>query len=181
MKMNPLHKKLFLLVIVFGPFFWLVFTEDGQRRTDLVIATLFQDGDPMNVSFAKLKQGATLEDFKGNFPDLRLECGPRPSPFGDHLCRSPIRSVNGTPAKLVTLYFDGAGFSALEILYSPHHHTYLHGMLLAELGESTRDVHDGADTAVLRWTTPHGAVLLPESAQDENDSLVYWISASKLR
>lgn len=181
MKMNPLHKKLFLLVIVFGPFTWLVFTDDGQRRTDLVIAALLQDGDPMNVAFAKLKSGASLEDFKGNFPDLEPQCGPRPSPFGDHLCRSPIRSVNGTPAKMVTLYFEGTRFTALEILYSPHHHAYLHNMLLAELGQSTRDVHDGANTAVLRWTTPHGAVLLPEQVQDEPSSLVYWISSEKLR
>ena len=36
-KIPPRYKTLLMLTLVFGPFFWLAFTEDGQWRTDLAL------------------------------------------------------------------------------------------------------------------------------------------------
>jgi hypothetical protein len=43
-KLPSLYKSLLMLALVFGPFYWLAFTEDGQRRTDL--ALMFVLGKP---------------------------------------------------------------------------------------------------------------------------------------
>ena len=54
MTLNSLYKRLFLLFLVLGPFFWLMFTEDGKRRTDLVLLSLLKDSETMDIALAKL-------------------------------------------------------------------------------------------------------------------------------
>ena len=74
MKLHPLYKRLMLLLIVIGPFFWLVFTTDGQRRVDLVLLSLWRGGAAMDVAFAKLREDARESDLRGSFPDVPLSC-----------------------------------------------------------------------------------------------------------
>ncbi len=40
-KIPKLYKRLLLIVIVVGPMWWLIFTEDGQRRSDMFMLRMF--------------------------------------------------------------------------------------------------------------------------------------------
>ena len=85
LRLNPLYKKLLMLAIVIGPIFWLVFTDDGQRRTDLVMLHVFGDGGELNLAIEKLNSGMTEYQFRELFPDLALGCDeshPTPSATG---------------------------------------------------------------------------------------------------
>jgi hypothetical protein len=174
---NPLYKKLMLLMLVFGPFFWLVFTDDGQRRTDMVMTALLKGTEDMDIAFAKL-QGAVIEDdFRASFPEVPFHCEERQSNFGDRLCSSAIASFNGVPARYAKIFFRDGHLSVVKIGFQPAHQAFLHRQLRGELGAPAAVDAQAGGPGVYRWVTEHGVVLarLGDDLRLE-DADVLWLS-----
>ncbi len=178
MTLHSLYKRLLLLALVFGPFFWLVFTNDGQRRVDLVLLSLLSDAKTMNVAFAKLQGSAREADLRGSFPELPFHCEDRVTELGDRLCVSPIAAFNGAPAHFAAAYFREGGLAALKLAYRADYHHYVAQELYLELGAAA----PAGDGTVTRWPAPGGVVLLPtRPPQNAGETAVMWLSQRQLQ
>jgi hypothetical protein len=176
MSLNTLYLRLLALAVVVAPFIWLVFTEDGQRRTDQVLLALIGNAETMDIAFAKLQGAAAEQDFRHSFPDLGLECADRTTHFGDRVCNARIASFNGTPARYVAVYFLRGGLSAVQTVYQPAHHEHALAQLHAELGAPEHT----DDDSVYLWRTPHGLVLAPTTRPTNEEATVVWLSSAYL-
>jgi hypothetical protein len=182
MTLNPLYKRLLLLFIVLGPFYWLVFTADGQRRTDMVLISLLKGSETMNISFAKLQESAREADFRANFPQVGFVCKDQRTPFGDRVCASPIAAFNGTPASSASLYFRANRLAAVKLAYQRAHRAYVIEQLQRELGTPVRSGDRAADGGVRLWRTDHGGVMVNVAPAAKGDEpAVLWVSDRYLR
>ncbi len=176
LKLNPLYKKLLMLSLVLGPAFWLVLTEDGQRRADIVLIKLLEGGQDFNLSFAKLRPAAGEADLMASFPDVEFVCVDRESPFGDRVCEADIVSFNAAPARRTSVFFADGATSAVRVIYQPAHHDFVVGHLKRELGEPEQT--DGSGTPLYRWQNQAGVVMVPQEAPESlQDASIMWLAA----
>lgn len=185
MQLHPVYKKLMLIAMVLGPFYWLVISDDGQRRTDLVLLRLM--GDPaFNLALDKLTPRATEADIRSQFPDLDLRCQDRPGPFGDRTCAGAISAFNDVPAHFVSLYLNEGRVRAVKIAYRGPYHQYLLEGLHRTLGQP-QPPSDGPkapadDQEVLSWTLPEGMVVVPKNRIERQDEpALFWLSEHTAR
>jgi hypothetical protein len=182
MSLNALYVRLLLLALVLGPFFWLVFTPDGQRRTDLVLLSLFNDAETMDIAFGKLQESAREADFRANFPDVGFVCEDKQTHFGDRICSSPIAAFNGTPASTASLYFRNRGLVAAKLVYQRAHEDHVLEQLQRELGPPADTQGQAPDRGVQSWRTEHGSVLINVGAgESDGEPAVLWLSDRYLR
>ena len=179
MRLPPLYKTLLMLALVFGPFFWLMFTQDGQRRTDLVVATLFGK-EPFDVAIDQLHGDLTKHQFRDKFPDLELQCREGSNPFGDRLCAAEIGSFNQIPSRSVVLFFSGDSLRAVKVSYRPAYHD----LMLQWLNRRVYDVTgappvpdqvnpDGVGT----WVVDDGIVFVKATElTDTDEPALLWLS-----
>ena len=173
MKMNPIYKKLLLVTIVFGPIYWLVFTEDGQRRTDMALIALINDATDMNIAFAKLRGSAREADLTGSFPKVDFICANEESRFGERTCASEIAAFNGAPAKYAAVFFHDGFMSAVKMTYRRPYHRFVQERIYLELGEP--DLEN--DAKLWRWNTDFGTVLMSvETPPDDEEPSVIWLA-----
>jgi hypothetical protein len=181
LKLNRHYKTLLILALVLGPFIWLVISADGQRRSDLVMLSLFTDREPMNLAFGNLQAGFGEAEFRRNLPEIPFQCADRSGHFGTRVCTAPIAAVNGAPAQAVSLYFDDGALNALKLVYQPAHQQYLLQRLNYDLGAPSRSGSAPDDHGVRTWDTAHGRVLLPlDPGATERPDLL-WLSDRYLR
>jgi hypothetical protein len=180
MKLNPLYKKLMLVAVVLGPIYWLTATEDGQRRTDLVLLSLA--GDPtLNLRIQGLGPEVTEAAFQQQFPDLKLSCEARETELGERLCVAHVSGFNGIPARYISLFYAAGRLNAVKLAYHGAYHAYLLRYLRRTLGAPSKDQASGA-TAAYRWSAGQGVVIVAASAPtgtDEEPALL-WLSAAAL-
>jgi len=182
MTLNPLYKRLLLLAIVLGPIYWLVFTADGQRRTDMVLISLLKGSETMDIAFAKLQESAQEADFRANFPEVGFVCEDKRTHFGSRLCASPIAAFNGTPASSASLYFRDDHLNAVKLVYQRAHEPHLLEQLQRELGTPVRSGELAADGGVRLWRTGHGGVMVNMAPAEKGDEpAVVWVSDRYLR
>ncbi len=174
-RLHPLFKRGMAFLMVIAPFWWLVMTDDGQRRSDLVMNTLFGEGEAMNLSFSKLTTDARLEDFQSNWPELDFRCGVLNTPYGDHYCKAALTESNGVPARQVHLYLQNNTVRAVQLNYYPAHHTYLLTRLYEELGAASERSN------VWEWKTEAGTVVAAKQIQSQEDAAVIWIARPSIR
>lgn len=180
MKMHPLYKTLLLLAVVFGPFFWLVFSGDGQRRVDIVLISLLEGGEPLDIAFGKLRSSAREADFRANFPEVEFQCADQTTAFGERVCSSRILSFNGAPAKSVSVFFHRDRLNAVQLIYQPAHHDYVVQRLRLELGEPVAEQAGG--TVLNRWTNESGSVFLPATEPESlSEASIMWLSGEQAR
>jgi len=79
------HKRLFLVVIVIIPMWWLLFTEDGRSRSDRVILWLAGD-EEIDINFQALDKNFTQQDWKKVYEDIDWQCDNKVNAFGDQYC-----------------------------------------------------------------------------------------------
>jgi hypothetical protein len=179
MTLNPLYKKLMLLFMVFGPFIWLVFSEDGRRRSDIVLLMVFKGGETLNLAFSKLQSSATETDLRGSFPDVEFVCVDQVSEFGNRRCSAPIASFNGAPASSVSAFFAHGRLNVVKLVYQPAHKAYVQGILRRELGEPS--TAGAANERVYRWRTTDGLVIMPAlEPQTLDDATIMWLATTRL-
>ncbi|RDH88019.1 MAG: hypothetical protein DIZ78_02350 [endosymbiont of Escarpia spicata] len=178
-----LYKKLILLGIVIGPIFWLVFTDDGQRRSDSVFLWL-KGENSIEFNLKELDAALTETELKTVYPDITWQCETRETSFGDRLCLTLIGTFNGIPAKYLTLFFADQRISALKLIYHPGYHKQLQGQLLQQLGdaedESRAAVTAPAPESIVRWRTNHGEVVVKRKLTEDEEAALFWLSPSRL-
>lgn len=165
----PLYLKLLLLAAVIGPFYWLVFTDDGQRRTDLVLLHLM--GRPeVRLAIENLRPDVTEADFRKLYPDLELTCGAGGAPFGERLCATRIGAFNQIPARALTLFLAGDRLTAVRVDYGRGYHEELRAQLERRVG---RPVTGQA----LSWPVSDGVLLMPVTKPDsDSEAALFWLS-----
>jgi hypothetical protein len=179
LRLNPLYKKLLLLTIVLGPIFWLVFTDDGQRRTDLVMLYVFGEGDELNLAIEKLHSEMTEAQFRKLFPDLDLACDEGANPFGDRLCTARVHAFSGIPARAFTLFLSGDVLRAAKLNYRRAYQETLVQDLTRRVGTPVPQSLQGPVTieGPLSWVVSDGLLLLPpEAPKSDADAALMWLS-----
>jgi len=175
LKLHPLYKKLLLLALVLGPAFWLVLTEDGQRRADIVLIKLLEGGEDFNLSFAKLHPTASETDLLANFPDVEFHCDERDTQFGDRLCAADIVSFNAAPAKQVSVFFRQGSTRAVRLIYRPAHHRFVIDHLRRELGAP--EILSSGEVPLYRWHASGGMVVAPRDEPETlQDASIMWLA-----
>jgi len=176
-KIPYLYKLLMLLVIIIGPIYWLMLTEDGQRRTDIVVLTLA--GEPsVEMRLDVLTPDVTEEDFRVLYPDVEWKCEERGSEFGERQCGTRLAAFNDAPAYLMLLHFEGERLAAMEVLYRSRYQNWLLKQIRHSLGPEKSEDNSGGLSKVLEWRTDKGIFLLPahvDRARREKPAFI-WIS-----
>jgi hypothetical protein len=180
LKLPSFYKRFLIFFIVIGPIFWLVLTEDGQRRTDIVLLTLWGE-DEIALNLKALDNQVTEEDLKKVFPDLTWTCNDEPNEFGNRICATSIGIFNDIPARYITIFFRDRWINGVKIGYRRNYHELLKQQLRHQLGAPTNDgrfpATDGAEP-VLHWITESGNVILKETLNEGEEAALLWLSSS---
>ncbi|NCA71001.1 MAG: hypothetical protein EOM91_13015 [Sphingobacteriia bacterium] len=175
-KIPKLYKTLLMLALVFGPFYWLAFTEDGQWRTDL--ALMFLLGKPeINLAVDTLTPAVTEGQIRETFPKLALECADGPNPFGQRLCAAAIGAFNGIPAASLTLFSREDQLTAVKIQYRRAYHQRMRDWVEARVAEHTIDQPAEIAQSVASWTLAHGRLVMRDGAlQPDEEPALFWLA-----
>lgn len=180
-QLPTLYKKLLLLAVVFGPIVWLVFTDDGQRRTDTVILWLFGHKE-LNMDLEALDSRFSPEDFKTIYPDIDWQCRKEASAYGDALCVSRLGVFNGIPSHYITLFFLGDRLSAIKLRYRENNHAQLIEMLTRLLGRKdpmNRQLASADPQHILQFHTANGMVAIKQQLAPQDEPAMFWVANSQ--
>lgn len=178
LKLHPIYKTLLLLAIVLGPIVWLVFTQDGQRRTDLVILYLLGKGE-LNLAIEKLHPRMSEDDFRRLFPDLDLACRDAADRFGDRICSAEVGAFNGVPSRSFTLFLRGDRLRAAKLHYRRVYHETLRRQLEGRLGmpAAVAGKDAASEGAPVTWVVDAGLLLLPPARPESGaEAALMWLS-----
>jgi hypothetical protein len=173
--LKTLHKRLLLILVVVTPMYWLLFTEDGRRRSDTLLLWM-AGGEPIDINFRALDAQYSLQDWQKVYADIDWHCGEQKSAFGDSLCYSEISSYNGIPARYLSAFFRDNHISAVKLVYRNLYHRQLGLDLQQQLGTPLEKTHDQPDNDVLQWHTPHGSVLIRKTLSKDEDASLLWLA-----
>lgn len=177
-RLHPLYKRLLLLAIVIGPFAWLVFTEDGQWRTDTVLLSLMGKTE-LNLALERLYPGLSVKRIREQFPDLELRCTVADTPFGDRVCTGEVGTFNGIPSDTLVLYYAGEGLAAAKIAYRRSYHGRILRWLNDRLGtmRASLVVGDDEPSPTRTWAVEEGVVVARAGELGPDDEpAVLWLS-----
>ena len=172
-----LYKTLLALVVVIGPIYWLMFTADGQRRTDM--ALMFILGRPaFDAALESFDARLTEAKLRENFPALELQCTEATGPLGDRLCAAAIGSFNQYPAKAVSLFFRGDTLSGVKVRYQRAYHDEIRAWVerrVARLDPLATPPAAEVAEGVASWRLPGGTLVLRDGplASGEEPALVW--------
>jgi hypothetical protein len=176
-KLNPLYKRLLAFLIVIGPIYWLIFTEDGQRRTDSVVLFLWGE-DEIKFNLDALDDRFTEAELLKVFPDIDWQCKDGATNFGNRMCAAKIGIYNGIPAHYILVYFHDQWITGVKIAYRRIYHDQLIQQLLQQLGEPVRenndDVTQPVEEIILRWDTSRGNVFLKQVLNEKEEPALLW-------
>jgi len=68
-----INRVLFLAFVV-GPALWLVLSEDGQRRTDLLLLKLLSERSEISIAFDSLYPDIDEKGLLADRPDIPFRC-----------------------------------------------------------------------------------------------------------
>lgn len=179
-KKPSIHKTLFILILVFLPPYFLIFTDEGSRLADTALLWLLGE-DEIKLNLRELDERFTRDDIQKVFSDKDWQCGQQQTPFGDNLCAARIGTFNGYPARLLTLYFTGENISALKLVYRDAYHKQLMGYLIEQFGQPDNveaAVAEGPDAAsVLEWNLGEGMLLMKKTLDKGDEPSLVWLAA----
>lgn len=156
MSLHKIYIRILILVLVLGPFTWLMFTDEGQRVGDIFMLEL-GDSEALNLNFAKLSSHVSEENLKEQFPQVELACVDQNQAYGTRQCSAPISAINGTPAQYVTFFFMQNQLIEANIGYQPSYHQHLYQGLLTTFGAGEA----GPEAGMRRWNTGYGLLYAP--------------------
>lgn len=177
-RLHPLYTRLLLLAIVIGPFAWLVFTEDGQWRTDTVLLSLMGKTQ-LNLALDRLYPGLSEERIGEQFPDLELRCTAVDTSFGDRVCTGEIGTFNGIPSDSLVLYYAGERLAAAKIAYRRSYHGRMLRWLHDRLGTTQASLvgRDDKPSPTHAWAAEAGLVVARAGELGRDDEpAVLWLS-----
>jgi hypothetical protein len=178
LRLHPLYKNLLILAVVLGPIVWLVLTDDGKRRTDLVLLALLDKAE-VKLSIEHLRGDMTEADMRRLYPELPLACKDVSTPYGDRLCAAEIGAFNQIPSRALTLYLAGDRLRAVKVNYRPHYHDQLQRQLAERLGKL--GIRGEPREGALAWKVDDGLLLMPvDEPQADGEAALIWLSAGAL-
>jgi hypothetical protein len=178
LKLPPLYKRLLAFLIVIGPIYWLIFTEDGQRRTDSVVLFLWGE-EEIKFNLEALDDRFTESELKEVYPDIEWKCQDVDNDFGNRLCAARIGVYNGIPAHYIAVFFHDQWINGVKVGYRRNYHDQIIQQLLQQLGEPVRDNTDTTEQSdantILHWDTSRGNVILKKVLAEEEDPVLVWL------
>ncbi len=182
-RLPKLYKRLLLIAIVVGPIWWLVFTEDGQRRSDMVLISLF-GGEPLYLNLKLLDNRVSEPEIMELYPDIRWQCQDQKTAFGEHHCFGKIGSFNNLPADYATIFFRNGGINAVKVGYRRNYHTQLGLDLKRQLGPPLQQVTASAEVPepdlIVQWRTDHGFIITKKRLDRGEEAALLWLSARQM-
>lgn len=183
LKLPILYKKLLILAVVFGPITWLMFTDDGQRRTDTVVLWLFGENE-IQMDLEVLDSRFTEDNLKQVYPDLSWQCQLRETPYGDQICASRIGVFNGIPSRYISFFFRETQLSAVKLNYRQSNHAQFQIQLRQQLGlpdlEARTTVGAPDQQEIIQWRTPYGMVVMKRELVGDEEPSLFWLASAHL-
>lgn len=180
-KKPNIHKTILILILVFIPPYFLIFTDEGSRLADTALLWLLGE-DEIKINLKELSGDFTREEIQTVFSDIEWKCGDQQTDFGDSLCASRVGTFNGYPAQLLMLYFRGDSVSALKLVYRNAYHEQLIGYLIEQLGQPDNveaALGEGPAAAeVLEWGLDRGVVVMKKKLGKSDEPALLWLAAS---
>jgi hypothetical protein len=173
-----IYKKLLMLCVVFGPILWLMFTEDGQRRTDTMVLWLFGEKE-IQMDLEALSDQFTEQEIAQVYAALDWHCQDLEGIYGNRHCVARVGIFNGIPARYLTTFYRDGRLRALKLHYRSNNHGQLQSQLRYQLGApDTSPQALKASGQVLRWRTHHGLVLMKRELLGEDEPALFWLSSA---
>jgi hypothetical protein len=173
------YKTLLALAVVIGPMYWLMFTADGQRRTDMVLMFLMGRPafDAALESFApSLGEAKLLE----SFPKVDFACRAGGAPFGERTCSARIGSFNQYPAQAASLFFSNDALTAVKVDYQPAYHGGIRGWIerrIARLDPLATPPSPEIDQGVASWRAADGVLVMKDGElAPEDEPALFWLA-----
>lgn len=178
------YKTLLAIAVAVGPIAWLLFSADGQRRTDL--ALMFLLGRPaFDAALDRFSPRLDEPRLRARFPGLSLDCAPDPSPFGDRRCTAVLGSFNQYPAQAVTFYFRGDALAALDVRYQPAYHAAIRAWVERRPGRmrsGDRPLEPRVAQGVASWPVAEGLLVMRDGPLGAGDApALWWLAAGPSR
>ena len=179
-KKPNIHKTILILLLVFTPPFWLLFTDEGTRVSDTALLWLLGEED-IKVSIEQLDGGFSREDIERVYGDNEWHCGSKDTALGDSLCATKIGTFNGFPSRLLTFYFRNGQVNAMKLNYRDPYHRQIMGHFIGELGQPdnvAEAIAEGPGAAeVLQWQLPKGTLVLKKELSKTDEPALLWLAA----
>ena len=179
-RLPRLYRTLLALALVLGPLYWMLFTPDGQRRTDLALLSAL--GRPaFDAALEAFSDRLTEPTIRATFPALALECAADTrGPFGERRCTAAIGSFNQYPARAVAFYFQGEGLRAVKVLYQPAYHARVRAWMRQRPGRvaaADTGSSPAAPSGVVSRSVAAGTLLMKDGPLGQTDeAALLWIS-----
>jgi hypothetical protein len=176
MKKGTVLKRLYIIVVLAVPLYWLMLTDDGHRFTDTTILKL-SGGKTMDIHLKALNSSITEKTLQQQLPDTPFSCNDHKTLLGDHLCQVKLASFNGIPARFAIAYFADDHLQALKVGYQRPYHRQLLDYLFATRGKPGTGDHISAPGApgFYRWHIGDGELVIldEQSLQGEEPALLW--------
>jgi hypothetical protein len=171
-----LYKTLVFIGIVVGPIYWLMFTDDGKRRTDTMVLWL-AGGQTIEMNFKALDSHYKPEDWQRVYDHVEWQCQDSNSSLGNRLCYAEIASYNGIPSNYLSVFFQNNVTNAVKLAYRDQYHNEIGRDLVEQLGKPvTSQAGNDPNNHVLQWQTRYGQVLLKKSLQRGEEPVLIWLA-----
>lgn len=181
-KKPNLHKTLFILILVFVPPYWLLFTDEGARVSDTALLWLLGRVD-VKVSVEDLDAGFNRDDIQSVYSENEWTCGSKNTAFGDSLCAAKIGTFNGFPARLLTFYFRNGQVSAMKVIYRDQYHRQIMGHYIGRLGQPgnvAEAMSEGPEAEnVLEWQLAKGMLVMKKELAKPDEPALLWLAAKR--
>jgi hypothetical protein len=182
-RLPKLYKKLLLVAIVIGPIWWLVFTADGQRRSDMVLLTLLGE-EHFNLNLEALDSRVSEAEIMELYPNIKWQCQDQKTAFGERHCFGEIGSFNNLPADYATIFFHNGGINAVKVGYHHKHHSQLGIDLKHQLGPPLSQVAATAEIPqpdlIVQWRTDSGHVITKKRLEKGEEAALLWLSTKQM-
>ncbi len=182
-RLPKLYKGLLLVAIVVGPMWWLVFTEDGQRRSDMVLISIF-GGEPLYLNLKLLDSRVSEAEIMELYPDIKWQCQDKDTAFGERHCFAEIGSFNALPADYATIFFRNSGVNAVKVGYRHNYHSQLGLDLKRQLGPPLSQVAATAEVPqpelIVQWRTDSGHVITKKRLDRGEEAALLWLSTKQM-
>jgi hypothetical protein len=179
-KKHNIHKTLLILLLVFIPPYWLLFTDEGARVSDTALLWLLGEED-IKVSIQDLDSGFSRQDIEQVFSENTWTCGAKDTTLGDSVCATKIGTFNGFPSRLLTFYFRDGQVSAMKLNYRDQYHRQIMGHYIGELGQPNNvaeAIAEGPEAdSVLQWQLPRGTLVLKKELAEPDEPALLWLAA----
>ena len=179
-KKPSIHKTIFILILVFLPPYWLIFTDEGSRMSDTALLWLLGE-DEIKFNVRELNSSFTRADIQRVFSENEWHCGTQETPFGNNLCATQIGTFNGYPSRVLTLYFIDENISAFKLIYRDSYHKQLMGYFIKQLGQPSnveQALSDGPGAVgVLEWDLNQGVLLMKKELGKTDEPSLVWLAS----